>query len=99
MIGTKLEQYETTAFPGKGGMGEVYRAHDGKLKRDVAIKILSSEPAVAPDAHRPVLGRGRVIAVAGFALVEVMSVGSALCNKSVVSCFFDKLLGEVIPLS
>src|SRR5215471_9488511 len=42
-IGTRLGSLEITAFLGKGGMGEVYRARDTKLKRDVAIKILSDE--------------------------------------------------------
>lgn len=40
MIGTKLGNYEVTATLGKGGMGEVYRARDTKLGRDVAIKVL-----------------------------------------------------------
>ena len=38
--GTKLGPYEILAPIGKGGMGEVYRAHDSRLKRDVAIKVL-----------------------------------------------------------
>ena len=37
-VGTSLGSYEITALLGKGGMGEVYRARDTKLKRDVAIK-------------------------------------------------------------
>src|SRR3974390_1083430 len=41
--GTRLGSYEITALRGKGGMGEVYRARDTKLKRDVAIKILPEE--------------------------------------------------------
>src|SRR5438876_4552580 len=42
-IGTQLGFHEITALLGKGGMGEVYRARDTKLKREVAIKILPDE--------------------------------------------------------
>src|SRR5215510_13047545 len=42
-IGQQLGSYEITALLGKGGMGEVYRARDTKLKRDVAIKTLPQE--------------------------------------------------------
>ena len=38
--GTRLGSYEVVAQIGAGGMGEVYRAHDTKLSRDVAIKVL-----------------------------------------------------------
>ena len=41
--GTKLGPYEITGAIGAGGMGEVYRAHDSKLGRDVAIKALPYE--------------------------------------------------------
>jgi serine/threonine protein kinase len=46
--GTKLGPYEILAPLGAGGMGEVYRARDAKLNRDVAIKILPE--ALAADA-------------------------------------------------
>src|SRR5262244_2398691 len=49
-IGSHLGSHEITALLGKGGMGEVYRARDTKLKRDVAIKILPDE--FARDADR-----------------------------------------------
>jgi serine/threonine-protein kinase len=47
--GTRLGGYEITAQIGEGGMGQVYRATDTKLKRQVAIKILPPTLAVDPD--------------------------------------------------
>jgi serine/threonine-protein kinase len=48
--GTRLGPYEITALLGVGGMGEVYRARDTKLNRDIALKILL--PSVANDPDR-----------------------------------------------
>jgi eukaryotic-like serine/threonine-protein kinase len=48
--GTRLGPYEITGAIGAGGMGEVYRAHDSKLGRDVALKALPGE--FARDAER-----------------------------------------------
>lgn len=41
--GTRLDHYEIRALLGKGGMGEVYIAHDTRLRRNVAIKILPAD--------------------------------------------------------
>ena len=49
MIGKTLGTFECTALLGKGGMGEVYRAKDQKLGRDVAIKVLPKEFAKDSD--------------------------------------------------
>jgi serine/threonine protein kinase len=49
--GTRLGVYEVTAQIGEGGMGQVYRATDTKLKRQVAIKILP--PSLARSQMMP----------------------------------------------
>jgi serine/threonine protein kinase len=50
--GTKLGGYEVLGLLGSGGMGEVYRARDPVLKRDVAIKVLPSFVSQDPDRLR-----------------------------------------------
>ena len=47
--GTQIGPYEVTGALGAGGMGEVYRAHDGRLKRDVALKLLPESFATDPE--------------------------------------------------
>jgi serine/threonine-protein kinase len=47
--GTRLGAYEILSPLGTGGMGEVYRAHDPKLDRDVAVKVLPTETAADPE--------------------------------------------------
>jgi len=49
IVGDKLGPYEIIAPIGKGGMGEVYRARDTKLNRDVAIKVLPEAFACDPE--------------------------------------------------
>ena len=48
-VGTKLGPYEILASIGAGGMGEVYRAHDSNLDREVAIKVLPDGLARDPE--------------------------------------------------
>src|SRR5262252_10182105 len=76
--GQKLGPYEILAPLGAGGMGEVYRARDSRLRREVAIKVLSAE--LSGDAER----RGRFEQEARSAsalnhhnIVTVHDVGSA----------------------
>jgi len=49
--GTRLGPYEIRAPLGAGGMGEVYRARDTRLDRDVAIKVMRGRAAVSPEAR------------------------------------------------
>src|SRR5262245_16159176 len=48
MIGSRIGAYEITGRLGEGGMGEVYRATDTNLKRQVAIKVLPASFAADP---------------------------------------------------
>jgi len=51
-VGDRLARYEIRGFVGAGGMGEIYRAHDERLDRDVAIKVLPETLADDPDRLR-----------------------------------------------
>ena len=61
-VGTRIGPYEVAALIGVGGMGEVYRAHDTQLGRDVAIKILPGAFTSDPDRLARFEREARVLA-------------------------------------
>ena len=63
--GTHLGPYELTGAIGSGGMGEVYRARDSKLGRDVAIKVLPEAFARHVDRMARFQREARVLASLG----------------------------------
>jgi serine/threonine protein kinase/cytochrome c-type biogenesis protein CcmH/NrfG len=62
VIGTTLSHYRITARIGAGGMGEVYRATDMKLGRDVALKVLPREMASSPERLKRFRREARTVA-------------------------------------
>src|ERR1041384_2850222 len=92
--GTRLGPYEIVEPLGGGGMGEVYRAHDSRLGRDVAIKVLPE--SVSSDVER--LARFEPEARAGAALnhpniLSVFDIGEERGTRYLVS---ELLEGETL---
>src|SRR6202167_2901455 len=103
--GTKLGPYEIVSLLGAGGMGEVYRARDSRLKREVAIKVLPQ--ALSQDADR--LRRFEQEALATAALnhpniLAVFDIGTYEAAPYVVSELLEgetlreRLRGGAIPV-
>ncbi len=63
--GTTLGSYSVTAKIGEGGMGEVYRARDTKLDRDVALKVLPQAFTDDPDRLARFEREAKVLATDG----------------------------------
>ncbi|MGB7219599.1 MAG: protein kinase [Vicinamibacterales bacterium] len=70
--GTRLGPYEIVAPVGAGGMGEVYRAHDVRLERDVAVKVLPA--AFSSDPERLARFEQEARAVAGLSHPNILAV-------------------------
>jgi serine/threonine protein kinase len=82
-IGTHPGSHEITALHGKGGMGEVYRACDTKLKREVGIKILPEE--FSRDADRVLeLVEGKTlagrIARGAISVEDALKIPKSICK-------------------
>jgi serine/threonine protein kinase len=60
-IGTRIGPYEIMAAIGRGGMGEVYRARDTRLRREVAIKTMGPRFEAKSDAQERLLREARAV--------------------------------------
>jgi serine/threonine protein kinase len=60
--GSRLGHYEIAELIGEGGMGQVYRAHDTKLHRDVALKVLPPDTASDPERRQRFEREARAVA-------------------------------------
>ena len=62
LSGRRLGTYQVLSLLGKGGMGEVYRAHDTELDRDVAIKVFPATFTPNPERLARVASEARMLA-------------------------------------
>jgi eukaryotic-like serine/threonine-protein kinase len=103
--GTKLGSYEVTAEIGRGGMGEVYRAHDTNLGRDIAIKVLPETFARDPERMARFQREAKVLAslnhpnIAAIYGVEVSGSSRALIMELVEGpTLADRIAAGAIPV-
>jgi serine/threonine protein kinase len=76
--GTRLAHYEIAGLIGSGGMGQVYRAHDTKLQRDVALKVLPPDVAADPERRQRFEREARAVAALNHPnIVTIHSVDEA----------------------
>jgi Tol biopolymer transport system component/tRNA A-37 threonylcarbamoyl transferase component Bud32 len=92
--GTKLHAYEITGPIGAGGMGEVYRAHDARLGRDVAIKVLPASVSADPPSLARFEREARAIGALNHPnIVNVFDTGS---DRGVSYVVMELLEGETL---
>ena len=101
--GTKLGPYEIQSSIGAGGMGEVYRAHDSRLNRDVAIKILPASFSADPDRlHRFAVESRAAAALNHPNILSIYDIGEDRAAPYVVAELLegetlrDRLLGGAV---
>src|SRR3984957_20056530 len=96
---TSIGPYKIVALIGSGGMGEVYRAHDTRLRRDVALKVLPASFTNDPDRLRRFEQEARAVAALSHAnIVSVFDIGEANDTHYIVSELLEgSSLRERIP--
>ena len=92
--GTRLGPYEILAPLGAGGMGEVYRARDPRLQREVAIKVLPAETAADPEMLARLANEAR--AVAALAHPNILSVFDVGADRGVSYVVTELLDGATL---
>jgi eukaryotic-like serine/threonine-protein kinase len=92
--GTRLGSYEIVAPLGAGGMGEVYRARDTRLERDVAIKVLPSDVVAHPDARVRFEREAR--AVAALSHPNILAIHDFGEANGMVYAVMELLAGETL---
>src|SRR5437763_5114640 len=104
--GSRLGPYEIGEMIGHGGMGEVYRASDTRLGRDVAIKVLSSHLASDPSSLARFAREARAVAALSHPnIVAVFDVGSEGDTQFVVTELLEgqtlrsRLAASPLPVS
>jgi len=92
--GTRLGSYEIVSPLGAGGMGEVYRARDTRLDRDVAVKVLPDAVAADPDRLRRFEQEARAVAALNHPnILALFDIGEHGGTRFVVT---ELLEGETI---
>jgi dipeptidyl aminopeptidase/acylaminoacyl peptidase len=92
--GTKLGPYEILAPIGAGGMGEVYRARDERLKRDVAVKVLP--PELAEDADRRSRFEREARAASGLSHPNILTIYDIGSSNSTVYIAMELVEGSTL---
>jgi len=92
--GVRLGSYEIVAPLGQGGMGEVYRARDAKLDRDVAIKVLPSTVANDPDSLSRFEREAK--AVAALAHPNILAIYDFGTQEGIAYAVTELLEGETL---
>ena len=89
--GSRLGPYDVVGSLGRGGMGEVYRARDSRLKRDVALKVLPAAFAADPDRVARFQREGELLATlthqhiaAVYGIEEVPAEGGWPASRALV---------------
>src|SRR5712692_8513304 len=94
VTGTRLGPYEILAPLGAGGMGEVYRARDRKLDRDVAVKVLPQLFAADPDSLARFEREAK--AVAALSHPNILSIFDFGNENGVAFAVMELLEGETL---